>query len=224
MKLSGFNVTGWPDGGRDALSLAVAEKIGRAYDADGNGVLTFDEFVQLRLEWDSYLDNWSATVAPDANAISPQQLLTILEAIKSSLESLHELAINPMVSGLPGFSAASFLGPMFYNSMFKVPRPFLHSTAELLIRKYAGGSSLLTFEQFCLLMEFLKEQKKKFTAVDQDRSGHINLQELGQAFAQSGMPLPLEQLLVVARRYDQDQSGTLEFDEFLQMMTELSPA
>jgi len=25
-------------------------------------------------EWDSYLDNWSATVAPDANAISPQQL------------------------------------------------------------------------------------------------------------------------------------------------------
>lgn len=224
LKLSGFNVTGWPDGGGDALSLAVAEKIGRAYDADGNGVLTFDEFVQLRLEWDSYLDNWSATVAPDANAISPQQLLTILEAIKSSLESLHELAINPMVSGLPGFSAASFLGPMFYNSMFKVPRPFLHSTAELLIRKYAGGSSLLTFEQFCLLMEFLKEQKKKFTAVDQDRSGHINLQELGQAFAQSGMPLPLEQLLVVARRYDQDQSGTLEFDGFLQMMTELSPA
>ena len=64
----------------------------------------------------------------------------------------------------------------------------------LRIRKCAGGGALLTFEQFCLLMEFLKdnnsvtersclsrgfdpefsvpahqEQKKKFTAVDQDR-------------------------------------------------------
>ena len=28
----------------------------------------------LNKEWDSYLDNWSAHVAPDANAISPQQL------------------------------------------------------------------------------------------------------------------------------------------------------
>lgn len=78
------------------------------------------------------------------------------------------------------------------------------SCAAVRIRKYAGASALLTFEQFCLLMEFLKdaqgysmklvhsqlarscedhgmaststmccapeEQKKKFTAVDQDRS------------------------------------------------------
>ncbi|CAK9116058.1 unnamed protein product [Durusdinium trenchii] len=196
LKLSGFNVTGLPDGGGDALSLAVAEKIGRAYDADGNGVLTFDEFVQLRLEWDSYLDNWAANVAPDSNAISPQQLLAILEAIKASLEPLHDLAFAPAVAGLSGFSPSSFLGPMFYNSMFKVPRPFLHSTAEVLIRKCAGGGALLTFEQFCLLMEFLKEQKKKFTAVDQDRSGAISLEELGVAFAQSGLPLPLEQHLV----------------------------
>ena len=57
-----------------------------------------------------------------------------------SLEPLHELALTPMVAGaswcmffrsnrcgsllhfpgLTGFNAASFLGPMFYNSMFKV--------------------------------------------------------------------------------------------------------
>lgn len=86
------------------------------------------------------------------------------------------------------------------------PLPCLqHLAAAVRIRKYAGASALLTFEQFCLLMEFLKaaqghsmqlvhdsqvacscddhgmasmstmccapkEQKKKFTAVDQDRS------------------------------------------------------
>ncbi|CAJ1400665.1 unnamed protein product [Effrenium voratum] len=222
LKLSGFNVTGLPDGGGDALSLAVAERIGRAYDADGNGVLTFDEFVQLRLEWDSYLDSWAAHVPAGANAIAPQQLLTILEAIKQSLEPLHDLAMNPLCAGLSGFNAGHFLAPMFYNSMFKVPRPFLHTTAELLIRKFSGGAVLLTFEQFCILMEFLKEQKTKFSAVDQDRSGSISLEELGVAFAQSGLPLPIEQLLVVARRYDQDRSGTLEFDEFVQMMAEIT--
>eukprot|EP00913_Durusdinium_trenchii_P004160 g3853.t1 len=65
---------------------------------------------------------------------------SILEAIKASLEPLHDLAFAPAVAGLSGFSPSSFLGPMFYNSMFKVPRPFLHSTAEVLIRKCAGGA------------------------------------------------------------------------------------
>eukprot|EP00409_Alexandrium_fundyense_P006541 CAMPEP_0195043214 /NCGR_PEP_ID=MMETSP0347-20130606/3935_1 /TAXON_ID=2932 /ORGANISM="Alexandrium fundyense, Strain CCMP1719" /LENGTH=131 /DNA_ID=CAMNT_0040070593 /DNA_START=1 /DNA_END=392 /DNA_ORIENTATION=+ len=61
LSLSGFSVTGVP-GGEDPLSLLVAEHIGRAYDADHDGVLSFDEFVQLRLEWDAYLDAWGAHV------------------------------------------------------------------------------------------------------------------------------------------------------------------
>ena len=129
--------------------------------------------------------------------------------------------------GLSGFNASNFLGPMFYNSMFKARTSFpqvLHKTkhsqlldldfiktsgflflsdlfchmsiatgstsnpsqhgrslcalvwhlastkrlsqlsqlsksklVKLRIRKYAGGAALLTFEQFCLLMEFLKD-------------------------------------------------------------------
>eukprot|EP00439_Symbiodinium_sp_Y106_P072211 s138_g13.t1 len=86
-------------GANQALLHEVANKIGQAYDADKNGVLTFDEFVQLRLdpwrfavpalmaiqdmsEWDSYLDAWSNNVPQGANAISPQQLMTIMESIK----------------------------------------------------------------------------------------------------------------------------------------------
>ena len=38
LSLSGFNVTG-ERGGGDPLSLLVAERIGRAYDADHNGVV-----------------------------------------------------------------------------------------------------------------------------------------------------------------------------------------
>eukprot|EP00971_Amphidinium_carterae_P090175 1785150-Amphidinium_carterae.2 len=89
---SGFNVTGIPGGG-DPLSMMVAEKIGRAYDEalaqDKNGVLTFDEFVQLRLEWDCYLDAWSSNVPMGSNSIAPQQLLGVLAA--------H----HPLCNGIP---------------------------------------------------------------------------------------------------------------------------
>jgi len=220
LNLSGFSVTGLPGGG-DPLSLMVAEKIGRAYDADENGVLSFDEFVQMRLEWDCYLDAWVANVPPGANAIAPQHLLQVLDAVKRSLEHVGALAVMPAVTVLPGFSAASCVGRLLYTSMFKVQRPFQPRTAELLIAKFGGGSAMVNFEQFCMLMEFLKEQKANFSKADLDQTGSIDLQELAVAFAQGGLPLPVQQLVEIGRRYDQDNSGALEFDEFLQMMAEL---
>lgn len=222
LSLSGFNVTGFPGGG-DALSLAVAEKIGRNYDLDSNGAITFDEFVLMRLEWDNYLDAWGSVAPPGATGIAPQQLLAVLETIKKRAEPLSALAMNPLAASLPGFCASSFLSPMFYNSMHTVERPFLQQTAIRLIQKFGGGSAILTFEQFCMMMEWLKEQKRKFTAADRDRAGKINLKELHLAFAQSGLPLPIQQVLEIASRYDADGSGQLEFDEFLQMMTEINP-
>jgi len=220
LNLSGFSVTGLPGGG-DPLSLMVAERIGRAYDADHNGALSFDEFVQLRLEWDCYLGAWAAHVPAGAIAISPNELLKVLDAVKRSLEPMGALAVHPCMTGLAGFSCAGILGTLIYNSMFTVQRPFQLRTAELLIGKFSGGSGLLSFEQFCMLMEFLKAQKAKFMAVDQSRNGTISLTDLSNAFAASGLPMPVENLVALGRRYDQDNSGALEFDEFLQMMCEL---
>jgi len=221
LSLSGFNVTGFPGGG-DALSMAVAEKIGMAYDEDRNGVLTFDEFVQLRLEWDCYLDAWASHVPPGMNNIHPQHLLTVLDAVKRSLEHVGGWAMHPTMSALQGFDPYNALNQLYYNSMFKIQRPFLLRTAEVLIRKYGCGSPAINFEQFCMMMEFLKEQKAKFVAADTDRSGSMDMNELATAFAVSGLPLPINSLMEVARRYDQDGSGSLEFDEFLQMMAEMN--
>jgi len=217
---SGFSVTGMPGGG-DALSLMVAEKIGRAYDADGNGTLSFDEFVQLRLEWDCYLDAWAAHVQPGSNTISPNQLLKVLDAVKQSLEPVGALALSPALAGLSGFNPAGAVVGLLYQSMFQAHRMFQPRTAEVLIRRFSGGSGLVNFEHFCMLMEFMKAQKAKFAAVDVNKSGTINLEELHRAFAESGLPMPVESLLALGRRYDQDNSGGLEFDEFLQMMCEL---
>jgi len=222
LNLSGFNVTGFPGGG-DSLSLMVAEKIGRSYDLDGNGVITFDEFVLMRLEWDSYLNAWSSEVPPGADGIAPQKLTEVLEAVKRTVEPVSALAITPLAANLPGFCPQSFLSPMFYTSMDVDPRPFLECTVVRLIHKFGCGSVVLNFEQFCMMMEWLREQKKKFLAADLDCSGKINVQELSIAFAKSGMPLPIDQLLAIAGRYDLDGSGQLRFDEFLQMMIEINP-
>merc|ERR1712113_1306481 len=111
---------------------------GRAYDADRNGVLSFDEFVQMRLEWDCYLDAWSGNVPPGSDHIAPQQLLAVLEAIKQSLEPIGNMALNPgpFAGMLGNFNVGAAFSPMFYNSMFKVQRPFNIRTAEALIRRY----------------------------------------------------------------------------------------
>lgn len=220
LNLSGFNVSGVVGGG-DPLSLMVAEKIGRAYDADHNGVLSFDEFVQLRLEWDCYLNAWSAHVSPGADQISPQELLSVLDAVKLSLEPVGTLAVHPALANLTGFSVTGTLGALLYQSMFQVHKPFQVRTAELLIMRFGGGSLFVNFEQFCMLMEFLKEQKANFMSADVDRTGTIDVRELGAAFAASGLPMPIDGLIALGRRYDRDNSGALEFDEFLQMMSEM---
>lgn len=222
LNYSGFNVTPGLSGGNDSLSMQVAQKIGQAYDADGNGVLSFDEFTQLRCEWDVYITAWNQHVLPGSNQMEPGQILAVLEDIKKSLEPVGMMAMNPGgLANLAGFNGAAFNG-LYFNSMFTVQRPFLVRTCEMLIIRFGNGNITLTFEQFCMLMEFLKQQKKIFMQFDLDRSGSLGLAELVNAFNASGIPLPAEQVQQIGQRYDQDNSGEIEFDEFLQMMAEWS--
>jgi Ca2+-binding EF-hand superfamily protein len=71
-----------------------------------------------------------------------------------------------------------------------------------------------------MMMEFLKDQKKKFIEIDSDRNGSLDLNELVRSFVLNGMPMPPEQVRMICGRYDARGSGALEFDEFLQMMIE----
>jgi len=213
LSMSGFNVSGYAG---DPLSMQVAEKIGRAYDADGNGVLTFDEFVQLRLEWDYYIEAWDTHVPLGSTSMAPEQLLQVLEAVKHSLEPVGQLAMHPSL----GFNGTSLVNNLYFNSMFQNQRPFLLRTCEMLIIRFGSGSCNLTFESFCMMMVFLQEQKKMFCSLDTARNGKLSLQELSTAFAKSGLLLPTSSVMEIGRRFDQDNSGYIEFDEFLQMMIE----
>ncbi|KAG2485016.1 hypothetical protein HYH03_016219 [Edaphochlamys debaryana] len=83
---------------------------------------------------------------------------------------------------------------------------------------------VISFEEFkqivfdgMLLEGQLADYERCFRAVDKSGNGTIGATELGQLFAQLGTPLTPEKLVDLMQMYDKDESGQIEFDEFLLM-------
>uniref|UniRef100_A0A7S4FGP7 EF-hand domain-containing protein n=1 Tax=Eutreptiella gymnastica TaxID=73025 RepID=A0A7S4FGP7_9EUGL len=53
-----------------------------------------------------------------------------------------------------------------------------------------------------------------FMAVDKDRSGQIDAEELRQALSQAGQPFSIEASRIMLRMFDQNGSGTITMQEF----------
>eukprot|EP00930_Biecheleria_cincta_P048154 TRINITY_DN33501_c0_g1_i1.p1 TRINITY_DN33501_c0_g1~~TRINITY_DN33501_c0_g1_i1.p1 ORF type:complete len:560 (-),score=106.24 TRINITY_DN33501_c0_g1_i1:199-1878(-) len=191
----------------------VLLQVGKDYDSNGDGGLEFDEFIQLRLEWDYYLSAWDLKTRGAAH-IAPQQLLEVMEEIKRSLEPMG--TILSQQANIPVMTTHG----IFHSGMFGAHRPFQISTCERLIIRFGQGNLYLTFEQFCSMMVFMKEMKTSFSSLDNNRTGSLDLQELHTAFTRAGMSMPPELVLQIGRHFDSDNSGGIEFDEFVQMATE----
>jgi len=193
------------------LQAAVIAEVGQSYDSDKDGSLEFDEFVQMRLEWDFYVDAWDVQTQ-GAGRIAPSQLLQVLEEIKRSLEPLGAIL------GTSGMGASA--QGICYVSMFGAQRPFHISTCEKLIIRFGQGSLFLNFEQFCSMMVFLKETKSAFSSLDTKGTGSLQLPELCNAFWRARINLPEALVQQIGKSFDSDNSGGIEFDEFLQMTAE----
>lgn len=205
---SGFKV--------EACDPDVMQQIGQKYDLSSNQVLTFDEFLLLRLEWDVYIDAWDSVVNSGVKVLSADQLLIVLERIKKSLEPVASLV--GQCCG-PSFDFnTDYLGRLYYQSMFSHTRSFSACTCTALVAKFGAGSQYLTFEQFCVMMEFLVEQKEKFATVDATRSGALDVPQLASLSDFSHLKADVVHQL--ALRYNQRGDGYLHFDEFLQLMVE----
>eukprot|EP00879_Flechtneria_rotunda_P022339 GHRR01023569.1.p1 GENE.GHRR01023569.1~~GHRR01023569.1.p1 ORF type:complete len:266 (+),score=106.46 GHRR01023569.1:308-1105(+) len=63
----------------------------------------------------------------------------------------------------------------------------------------------------------IQEYEAAFTAVDYSGNGSIGATELAQLFKDLGTPLSLEKVAEVFMAYDKDQSGQIDFGEFLAM-------
>mmetsp|Transcript_38018 Transcript_38018/g.80500 ORF Transcript_38018/g.80500 Transcript_38018/m.80500 type:complete len:535 (+) Transcript_38018:130-1734(+) len=186
------------------LSETTVDQVGKSYDTDNSGTLEFDEFVQMRLEWDCYVAAWDrATMG--ASAIHPEKLLQVLEEIKTAMEPVSQAYIK---QGL------------FHKSMFTVHRPFSIRTCESLIIRFGEGQLTLNFGQFSAMMVLLKELKTAFCQFDIDKTGSLDVKELANCFSSMGFTMPEQLVVQIGQSFDRDNSGGIEFDEFVQLTVE----
>lgn len=192
------------------LDASTVAEVGRSYDADNSGTLEFDEFVQLRLEWDHYFSAWESATR-GADHITPPQLLAVLEEIKRSLDPVGGLLRS--MGGLEGFSLMSCLG---LCHSINTQHPFQAKTCESLIWCFGQGVLCLNFNQFCRLLVFLKKVKDIFCGLDTGNTGTINSADLLSALPRAGIPLPPQFVALIGQSFN---FGKIEFDDFVQIVT-----
>ena len=66
--------------------------------------------------------------------------------------------------------------------------------------------------------EFIEEIRQTFILFDKNQDGTIDLPELGDVFRSLGQHYTEDELKEMIADIDQDQSGSIEFSEFLQLM------
>jgi len=103
------------------------------------------------------------------------------------------------------------------------------SLAEIVEEVDEDGSGELEFEEFCILSakflieedeESLKEElKEAFRIYDKEGNGYITTQVLKEILKELDSRLSEEDIIGIVDEVDEDGSGTLDFDEFQQMMT-----
>jgi len=91
------------------------------------------------------------------------------------------------------------------------------------------GSGELEFEEFCILSakflieedeESLKEElKEAFRIYDKEGNGYITTQVLKEILKELDNRLSAEDIEGIVDEVDEDGSGTLDFDEFMEMMS-----
>jgi Ca2+-binding EF-hand superfamily protein len=66
--------------------------------------------------------------------------------------------------------------------------------------------------------EELLTLKRQFSRVDTNGDGTIDVQELGALLSKTGRQVPEDEVQRILKKYDTDHSGSLNFDEFVEMI------
>ncbi|KAK8789960.1 hypothetical protein WA158_006740 [Blastocystis sp. Blastoise] len=99
---------------------------------------------------------------------------------------------------------------------------FNMSTVFLLLSKYDfNHDNMINFQEFQQLISEVWQWKKTYDYFDSDHSGAIDENEFKTALRQVGYNFPDNVVHTIFNSSDSDRSGTMEFDEFIQIMCEI---
>jgi len=102
-------------------------------------------------------------------------------------------------------------------------RAFSFKTTKLLMRMFdTDRSGALGYREFESMLAQLGAWRSWFDASDADRSGHLSPPELSRCLAAFGFSLPPPTISSIFNAVDGDSSGTIGFDEFVQVLAEVN--
>ena len=165
----------------------------------------------------------------NTNMAGEEQLLSREEMEACGLEEDQVLVLKRCFDGFADEEGAipadnvgsilSMMGMKFKPSALK----------EIIDEIDIDGSGLLEFGEFCqLAARFLveedeealkKELKEAFRIYDKEQLGSISTETLKEILRELDGKLTEEDLDNIIEEVDEDKSGTLDFDEFMEMMT-----
>lgn len=76
-------------------------------------------------------------------------------------------------------------------------------------------------KEFVRLDKYIRDWQQCFNSIDRDRSGKIDAAELSSAITSFGYRFSQPFMDYMVKTYDEDRSGKIEFDEFIQIFVEL---
>lgn len=95
---------------------------------------------------------------------------------------------------------------------------------EVMAQYDTNRDGVISFEEFVRMAQDnifltgkLQEYSKAFKAVDAGGDGSIGATELFRLFEKLGNPVSYDKLVKIMEQYDKDQSGSIDFAEFLRM-------
>jgi len=160
--------------------------------------------------------------------MSEDQLLTEEEMKAIGLEKDQILVLKKCFDGFAdeeGAIPADNVGSILSMMGMKVKPSALREIIEDIDE---DGSGLLEFAEFCqLAAKFLveedeealkKELKEAFRIYDKEQLGYISIETLKEILRELDNKLTEEDLDSIIEEVDEDGSGTLDFDEFMDMM------